>query len=102
LAVDVLARPIADLDLLVGASLHQWLPLANALVPFALTALCFGSRRLRPVIAGLATGTAAYLGSVAVLGEALGPLGRAALVAWCGVNAVACAWIARSNLAETK
>jgi serine protease len=102
LAVDVLARPLADLDLLVGASVHRWLPLANALVPFALTAIGFGSKRLRPFIAGLATGTAAYLTSVVVLGEAAGPFGHATLVAWGAANALACAWIARVNLAETK
>jgi serine protease len=102
LAVDLLARPIADLDLLVGASLHRWLPLANALLPFGLTAIAFGVKRLRPSIAGFAAGTGAYLASVAVLGEAAGPMGRAGLVVWCGLNAVACAWIARTNLAETK
>jgi serine protease len=102
LVVDVLARPIADLDLFIGASVHRWLPLASAALPFALTALAFGSRKLRPAVAGLATGTAAYLVSVAWLGEAAGPFGRTALLAWCGLNAVVCLWIARTNLAETK
>ena len=32
----------------VGASVHRWLPLANALIPFALTALAFGSKRAAP------------------------------------------------------
>ncbi|WP_437896673.1 S8 family serine peptidase [Sorangium sp. So ce124] len=98
LAVDVLARPIADLDMLLGASVHRWLPLANALVPLGLTALFFGVKRLRPVIAGFAVGTAAYLTSVVLLGEVAGPLGRMALVVWCAVNAAACLWIARTNL----
>jgi len=102
IAVDLLARPLADLDLLVGASMHRWLPLANALLPFGLTALFFSIKRLRPSIAGFAAGTAAYLTSVAVLGENLGPMGKTALIAWCGINAVACTWIARTNLAETK
>jgi serine protease len=100
LVVDILARPIADLDLFVGASLHRWLPLANVALPFALTALAFGSRKLRPTVAGIATGTAAYLVSIAVLGEAAGPFGRVALIAWCGLNALACVWVARTNLAE--
>ncbi|WP_434044468.1 MULTISPECIES: S8 family serine peptidase [Sorangium] len=98
LAVDVLARPIADLDLLIGASVHRWLPLANALIPLGLTSLFFGVKKLRPAIAGLAVGTAAYLTSVVTLGEAAGPLGRLALVVWCAVNAAACLWIARTNL----
>jgi serine protease len=100
LIVDVLARPIADMDLLIGASLHRFLPLATALIPFGLTALCFGVRRLRPAVAGIATGTAAYLVSAMVLGETAGPMGRLLLVVWCAVNVVACLWIARVNLAE--
>jgi serine protease len=102
LPVDVLARPLADLDLLVGVSLHRLLPLANALVPFLLTALFFGVRKLRPVVAGISAGTAAYLLSVLALGDAAAPFGRAALLGWCAVNAGICAWIARVNLAETR
>jgi len=101
-AVDILARPLADLDLLVGASMHRWLPLANALLPFGLTALFFGIKQMRRPIAGFAAGTAAYLVSVAIMGENIGPMGHMALVAWCGINAVACTWIARTNLSETK
>jgi serine protease len=102
LAIDLLARPIADLDLLIGASLHRWLPLANALLPLGLTALFFGVKKLRPVVAGFAVGTAAYLTSIVVLGEHAGPLGRTALVVWCAVNAASCLWIARTNLAESR
>jgi serine protease len=99
--VDVLARPLADLDFFVGASLHRWLPLANALVPFGLTALLLGVKRLRPAVGGVAAGTAAYLVSVAVLGEHAGPFGRTLLVAWCALNAALCVWIARANLEES-
>jgi serine protease len=102
LPVDVLARPIADLDFLIGASLHRFLPFANALVPFALTAVLFGVPKARPFIAGIATGTAAYLASVIYLGEAFGPFGRTALIAWCALNAFVCLWIARTNLAESR
>jgi serine protease len=101
-AVDLLSRPLGDLDFFLGASVHRWLPFANAAIPFALLVISFGSKRLRPWIAGLAAGTGAYLVSVATLGEAAGPLGHTALVAWCGLNAAACIWIARTNLAETK
>lgn len=102
LPVDVLARPIADMDLLVGVSLHRFLPLANVLLPFALTAVLFGVKRLRPFIAGLATGTAAYLFATVALNSAAAPFGRVALVAWCALNAALCMWIARTNLAETR
>jgi serine protease len=102
LAIDVLARPLADMDLLAGAGYHRWLPLANAAVPFALTAVFFSAKRLRPAIAGVAAGTGAYLLATAGLGEAASPFGHLALVAWCAVNAIGCFWIARTNLAETK
>ena len=102
LVVDVLARPLADLDYLVGASMHRFLPFANALVPFALTAVLFGVAKARPFIAGIATGTAAYLTSVILLGESFGPFGRTALLAWCALNAFACLWIARTNLSENR
>jgi serine protease len=102
LAIDLLARPIGDMDFYIGASLHRFLPLANALIPFGLTALFFGSKVARPVVAGFAVGTAAYLTSIALLGEAASPFGRVGLIAWCLINAAACAWIARTNLSETK
>ncbi|MFT3773487.1 MAG: S8 family peptidase [Minicystis sp.] len=101
LGVDILARPLADLDLLLGVNLHRFLPLANALIPFGLTALTFGVKKARPAVAGLAVGTAAYLASVVALGEATGPFGKTALIAWAAVNAMICVWIARTNLAET-
>jgi serine protease len=101
LAIDALARPLADMDLLMGASIHRFLPLANAFVPFGLTALAFGVKKLRPAIAGLSAGTAAYLASVVILADAAGPFGRIPLIFWCAANAAACVWIARTNLAET-
>ena len=102
LGVDLLSRPLGDLDLYVGASLHKLLPLANALVPAVLTAVTFHSKPLRLFTAGIAVGTAAYLGSVAVLAESAAPFGSAALSVWCAVNAIGCMLIARLNLAEAK
>jgi serine protease len=101
LAVDLLARPLGDMSLYFGVGVHQFLPFANALIPFGLTALTFGMKKARPAVAGLAAGTAAYLISVAALGEAMGPFGKVALIGWTAVNAIICIWIARTNLAET-
>jgi serine protease len=101
LAVDLLSRPFGEWDLLVGASVHKLLPLANALVPFGLTALFLGVKRLRPMVAGVAAGTAAYLVSVAALGQLAGPFGLVPTMVWCAVNALACVWIARVNLVES-
>lgn len=102
LVVDLLARPIADMDLLVGVSLHRFLPLANVLLPFSFTAVFFGVKRMRPFIGGLATGTAAYLFATVAMNSAAAPFGRLAMIVWCVLNAIACMWIARTNLAETR
>lgn len=97
--VDLLARPFADMDLmLVGQSLHRWLPLATVLVPFALTTICLGHRTLRQMVAGLSVGTAAYLAAAIYLNENVSPLGHAATVIWMAANAVGCLWVARQNL----
>jgi serine protease len=93
--VDFLARPIGDWDLLLSAGLHGYLPLANALIPFALVLLFLSVRRLTPVLAGFSVGTAAYLCSVAVLRDVASPGGTLLLTLWCGLNAVACYWLAR-------
>jgi serine protease len=101
LALDLVARPLADMDLLAGVGVHRFLPLANAAIPFALTAIAFGAKQARPVIAGVAAGTAAYLASVVILADAAGPFGRVPMILWCAANALVCLWIARTNLAET-
>jgi serine protease len=102
LPIDLLARPIADLDLYVGASLHRLLPLANVLLPFGLLAVTWQFVRMRPLVAGLAVGTAAYLGSILALGQVWSPVGATLGAAWCALNAVLCLLVARFALAETK
>ncbi len=102
LPVDILARPIADLDLYVGAGLHRLLPLATAAVPFALMLVGYQSRVLRQIAAGAGVGTAAYLASLLFFREAWAPFGGALFLGWCAVNAAASLLIARTCLAETK
>jgi len=102
LAVDVLARPLADMDLLLGPGVHRWLPLASGLLPFGITALAFGVKGLRPAIAGLAAGTAAYLLTVVALREVDTPFGFGALVAYAALNVLVCLWVARANLCEAR
>lgn len=98
--VDLLARPLPDWDILFGASLHAYLPLGNALLPFSLTLLLFGVRAFRPGLAGLAVGVAAYLVSTAVLGGVHSPMGRFGFALFAGVNAVLCLLLARLVLRE--
>jgi serine protease len=47
------------------------------------------------VLAGFSVGTAAYLCSVALLRDVTSPAGTLLLTLWCGLNAVACYWLAR-------
>lgn len=99
-ALDVLARPLGDLDLLVSPWLHGWLPLANVLVPFALTTVLFGFKGLRPALAGVSIGTAAYLGSVLALGETFPPVTRFLLLGWVAGNALLSAFLGKFLLTE--
>jgi serine protease len=100
--VDLLARPLGDWDLLWNASLHGYLPLANVLLPFALTLVLLGVRPLRPVIAGLSTGTAAYLGAALVNGTTQSALGSVGFAVFAGANALACLVLARLVLVERR
>jgi serine protease len=100
--VDLLARPLGDMDFYLGASVHKLLPFANALVPIGLSVLTFQIKKLRPFVAGIAAGTAAYLGSVVLLHESASPFfGGALMTVWCVGNALVCAFIARMHLSET-
>ena len=100
--VDLLSRPLGDWDLLLDVSLHGYLPLANVLVPFGLTLLGLGVRGARPVLAGLATGTAAYLVALAVQGGVHSALGGVGLTLFAGANALACVLLARLVMLERR
>lgn len=96
--VDLLSRPLGELDLFVGASLHRLLPLANVFVPLALLVTTFHIKRLRGFVAGIATGTASFLVSLAVLGQTFSPFGQSALFGWVTLNAALCLLVARFAL----
>ncbi len=101
LAVDLLARPIPEWDLLIGVSVHRWLPLAHFFVPLAMSALFYSFKRARPWIAGTAIGTAAYLASVPLLGLATSDAwSRGLLSVWALLNMAGCVWLAALNLDE--
>lgn len=100
-AVDLLARPIPEWDLLLGVSVHRWLTLAHFFVPLALSAVAYGFKRARPFIAGVAVGTAAYLASVPLLELTTSDLrSRALLAVWAVLNVAGCLWLAVLNLDE--
>jgi serine protease len=94
-------KPVGEWTLLLSPALHKWLPLASAIPVFALTALFFGSKKLRPAIGGFALGTAALCTQLAISGETLFAMGPFMLRIWCVVNAVLCLALARLAL-DTK
>jgi serine protease len=97
--VDLLAHPFGEWDLLLaGANLHRWLPLASALPALALTALFFGSKKLRPLVGGFALGSAALMTQMAISADVLFVMGSLALRVWMALNVVACLWLARMAL----
>jgi serine protease len=98
--VDVLSRPLGEWDMLVGMSFHRFLPLANVFVPLALSAVLLRVKVAAPWLAGIAIGTAAYLTSVAVLGQLNTPFGTVLTWVWCGLNALGCAYLASLLLSK--
>ena len=94
--LELAARPLGEWDLvLAGAGLHRWLLLASAGPAIALALLGFTSRRLRPVIAGLAIGTAALLVQLAWSGDTAFVAGPTLGRLWAVGNALVCLWLAR-------
>jgi serine protease len=95
-------KPFGEWTLFLAPNLHKWLPLASALPVFALTAVLFGSKKLRPVVGGIGLGTAALLVQLGVSGETFYAMGPFMLRIWCAVNALACFWLARLALDAKK
>jgi serine protease len=97
--VELAMRPLGEWDaILFGAGLHRWLLLASALPSIVLTALGFASRRMRPLIGGIALGTAALLCQMAYSADVAFVAGEALARAWAVGNALVCLWIARVAL----
>lgn len=97
--IELAMRPLGEWDaILFGASLHKWLLLASALPSVALTAIGFASRRIRPLIGGIALGTAALLSQMAWSADVAFVAGPALARAWAVANALVCLWIARVAL----
>jgi len=95
-------KPFGEWTILFAPNLHKWLPLASALPVFGLTAILFGSKRMRPVVGGIALGTAALLVQMGISGETFYALGPFMLRIWCALNALACLWLARIALDAKK
>jgi serine protease len=98
-AFELAIRPLGEWDLvLAGAGLHRWLLLASPLPAMGLAALGFASTRFRPLIGGLALGSAALLTQMAWSGDVSFVFGAMLARAWAVVGALICLWIARISL----
>jgi serine protease len=103
LVVDLLSRPFAQWDLvLIGASWHRFLPLANALLPVALVASLLSVRRTAGFVAGFSVGTGAFLLSVVLLGQHGSPLGSLLTAVWCGLNGLLAIYVGSLLMVERK
>jgi len=97
--LELAMRPLGEWDLvLMGAGFHRWLLLASALPAVGLTMLAFSSKRIRPIIGGVALGTAALLTQLAWSGDAAFVGGPLLARVWTVVNALVCLWLARTAL----
>jgi serine protease len=101
-AAELLMRPLGEWDLVLSADLHRYLVLASAAPVLLVTALAFGARRGRVFAGGLALGTAALLGQMALSGETLYAFGALGAKVWMLGNAALCLWVARIGLDERK
>jgi serine protease len=102
LAVDLLSRPLGDWDILIGANVHRFLPLAHAFVPLGLAAVFLRVRGSAPVLAGLSVGTASYLCSVVVLGHTSTPFGTVLTALWCLGHAMLCLYLGALLLSKKR
>jgi serine protease len=97
--VELAMRPLGEWDIvLMGAGVHRWLLLASALPVLALTALGFASQRVRPLIGGVALGTAALLTQIAWSGDVAFVGGPFLMRMWAIGNGLVCLWLARTAL----
>lgn len=98
LFTELAMKPFGEWSILLSPTVHKWLPFASAFPAFALTALLFGNKRLRPIVGGVALGSAALLVQMGISGETFYALGPFALRIWSAVNVALCLWIARMTL----
>ncbi len=100
--VDWASRPFGDWDLLIDVGLHRFLPFAHIGVPLALTALLYKVKGTAGVLGGVAVGTGAYLAATVALGQIATPFGTTLTTAWCGLNAIACLYLASLVLTKDR
>jgi serine protease len=100
--VELAQRPFGEWTLLLGAGVHQWLPLASGAPVVVATMLFFGVKRLRSAVGGFALGTAALLAQLVFSGDVAFVAGPALFKVYAAASAAVCLWIARIALDKTR
>jgi serine protease len=101
--LELAMRPLGEWDgILWGPAVHQWHLFASALPAIALTALSFRSKRLRPLIGGVALGSAALLVQMTWTADSAFVAGVFLGRVWSVANLAVCLWLARIALEEKK
>jgi serine protease len=99
LVVELAMRPFGEWDLVLGGvGVHNWLLLASALPPLGLAALGFANSRTRPLIGGVALGSAALVAQIALSRDVAFVAGGFALLVWSVISALLCLWLAGISL----
>jgi serine protease len=99
---DLASRPLGEWDIVLwGTSVHKGLLLASSIPALVLSAFGFADRRVRPIVGGLALGSAALLAQIMWSGDVAFVGGPCLLRLWAGGNILVCAWLARTALATT-
>ncbi|MFO0664330.1 MAG: S8 family peptidase [Polyangiaceae bacterium] len=96
--VEAVSRPVFEWPLLLDVGMYKWTLLFTAVPAVALTLLGFGSKQARPVIGGIAAGTAAFAVQMALQADASFALGSFGLRLVMAVTAVVCFFVARLTL----
>jgi len=95
----LLSHPVPEWDMLFGLSIHKYLPLATFIIPLGLSTLLYNVKPMRPLIAGISVGTAAYMISVLVLQLVTSStVGFVLYGIWGTFNVAVCMWTAFLNL----
>lgn len=96
--VELFARPVGEWPLGLDVGMYKWTLGLIAVPAIGLTLLGFGSKQARPLIGGIAAGTAAFAVQMALQADASFVLGSFALRIVMALSAVACFFIARLTL----
>jgi serine protease len=97
--LDVLARPIAEWDMLADLNLHKFAVYLTGALPIAGTALFYSAKRIRPIVGGTALGSAALALSLAIAPDVAAFGGSFMLRAAMGLTALVAYYLAKVNLA---